>query len=33
MKYEYYIKQPMSVLEIRLNHVIAKDPQLANASF
>ena len=29
--YEYYINQPMSMCEIRINMNIAKNPQLINS--
>ena len=31
MTYEYYIKQPMPALELRLNMIIAKNPELINS--
>ena len=31
MTYEYYIKQPMCMLERRINMIIAKNPQLINS--
>ena len=30
MKYEYYINQPMQANEVKLNMIIAKNPQLIN---
>ena len=30
MKYEYYINQPMQAIELKLNMIIAKNPQLIN---
>ena len=30
MSYKYYINQPMSMLERRINMIIAKNPQLIN---
>ena len=30
MNYEYYIKQPMQMIEQRLNLIFAKNPQLIN---
>ena len=31
MKYKYYLKQPMQMIERRLNMIIAKHPQLRNS--
>ena len=31
MSYKYYINQPMSMLERRINYIIAKNPQLINS--
>ena len=31
MKYEYCINQPMQAIELKLNLIIAKTPQLINA--
>ena len=31
MSYKYYINQPMSMLERRINMIIDKNPQLINA--
>ena len=31
MTYEYYINQPMQAIELQLNLVIAKNPQLTNS--
>ena len=31
MSYKYYINQPMSMLERRINMIIAKNPQLINS--
>ena len=31
MSYKYYINHPMSMLERRINMIIAKNPQLINA--
>ena len=30
MNYKYYIKQPMQMIERRLNMIIAKNPQLVD---
>ena len=30
MSYKYYINQPMSILERRINFIIARNPQLIN---
>ena len=30
MNYKYYIKRPMSMLERRINFIIARNPQLIN---
>ena len=31
MTYEYYIKQPMQMIEVNLNLIFKKNPQLVNA--
>ena len=31
MTYKYYLNNPMSMLERRINYIIAKNPQLINA--
>ena len=31
MSYKYYINHPMSMLERRINFIIAKNPQLINS--
>ena len=31
MTYEHYIKQPLQAIELKLNMIIAKNPQLINA--
>ena len=31
MSYKYFINQPMSMLERRINMIIARNPQLINA--
>ena len=33
MKYEYYMKNPMSMLERRINFIINKNPELVNALY
>ena len=30
MSYEYYIKQPMELVEIKLNQILAPNPNLIN---
>ena len=32
MTYEYFAKQPMSMCEIKLNQIIARNPRLINCS-
>ena len=31
MSYKYYINQPMSMIERRINFIIARNPQIINA--
>ena len=31
MTYEYYISQPMQAVEMKLNMIVAKNPQLTNS--
>ena len=31
MNYEYYIKQPMQMVELKLNVTISKNPQVINS--
>ena len=33
MTYEYYIKQPMQLVELNLNMIIAKNPHLINSLY
>ena len=33
MSYKYYINQPMSMLERRINIIIARNPQLINSLY